>query len=847
MDSFVSFLDEFRLVDVDGVVLDNPNDYIEVYEPEGYDVCEISLSRSEDHGFDFEFSDPETPLTFDRVKHENSTISPYDLIKALYESNGVDAKCFFEHRLIGQTPELQYRGRLSFSIRLENYKYVINSRRVNLDDLFRTRQEVQVNFSDDENVDGNAITAPSTEETFLHSKIRKYETQFDYRGGAPSFPSGVDALIAETYEDINTFYCNFGMTDTTSVENSQGAIEIIKNGIQSFTSTFPTIGSEPYPFFQLNDGGKLTIHRVQFNAEIRHLNNGGGDVSFALYYQVGKYGAETMIAGTETNLTGVSGYVESVIYDESDIEINIPIPSKGYTSDFYLYMKIVESNATTDLKKITAPDPFDDYPLTLDATFYAVGKGSLADTYEVKETLNHVLESITGQNNLVVSSFLDDDIEIMRVCNGAAIRGLDNPLVVSFKRLFHEWLKQMYGLGLAVEETATDTFKIVIEKYTYFYQDKFIMHFDNIEDGSFEIAIDESLIFNEIVTGFENYPDANDENKGNNIDEYNTRHLMTTPIQQVKKKASYISRVIGSGYKIENQRLEQFKDNPSETVTDDDNIFCIKCVNNDTYRVDGDNVEPIYAIIADGVNNTLSILGTYFDIREGDTLEVDLIGGSSGLEGTYSVERVSIVGDRFLISVDDVPVSSSSSPNYNLTVQTDRLRAERNELIDNIENVISPETIYNIGLNPRTFLFNQARIINSGLNYKTGSDKIKIQEVNLNGNLAFDFNGGEGHYVDGYFDPNVQMKDDLTLDEIVGFNRLFTGNIIRWSTRTFYSTILYLKQAMMNQSTEDINYGYVTINDDDGVLRKVFLSSIKYKVFDGEIARFEGREKYDNI
>ena len=75
---------EFRLIDLDGVVLTNAGDFIEVEEPKDYESTNLVLERITNqeniprHGFNFSYGDPETPIIFIRA-------SGYELLQAIYD------------------------------------------------------------------------------------------------------------------------------------------------------------------------------------------------------------------------------------------------------------------------------------------------------------------------------------------------------------------------------------------------------------------------------------------------------------------------------------------------------------------------------------------------------------------------------------------------------------------------------------------------------------------------------------------------------------------------------------------------------------------------------------------
>ena len=85
MSNLYEFANRFRLIDVNGVFLENAGDYILIREPDKFKDTTIKLERDEKtHGVNYEYSDAETPFGFDRVKYPNEEYSGYDLVKSIF-------------------------------------------------------------------------------------------------------------------------------------------------------------------------------------------------------------------------------------------------------------------------------------------------------------------------------------------------------------------------------------------------------------------------------------------------------------------------------------------------------------------------------------------------------------------------------------------------------------------------------------------------------------------------------------------------------------------------------------------------------------------------------------------
>ena len=174
---------QFRLIDVDGIILASPGDFILIREPSGFSKTDIKLVRDlKTHGFDFEYTNEKEQLGFSRAMNINGEAqNPYILLTGLYAANGSDSVAQFEFYRKNTTSglfEIQYSADLDFgpgSYLEINFRVSLNARRITLRDLFRTRKETPVNFGATTSIDGSAITGLTEESMFLHSQVIQSE------------------------------------------------------------------------------------------------------------------------------------------------------------------------------------------------------------------------------------------------------------------------------------------------------------------------------------------------------------------------------------------------------------------------------------------------------------------------------------------------------------------------------------------------------------------------------------------------------------------------------------------------------------------------------------------------
>lgn len=817
MDNLFEKRNQFRLYDVNGIVLASAGDYIEIREPTGFSTIPVTLERDLDtHGVFFEFGDENQPLGFDRPSLiAGEADNPYDLIQSIYDSEGVDGRLQFEFlNWNGSIYVSQYLADLDLeSIDIIDREITVNTRRVLLSDKFRTRLETPVNFSATTSIDGTAIGGISSESTFLHSKNILIEQEATSSSSDSGTVDGFSDFTTDSDEHIVVLDYN---TNADSINFSNPLFSEFGNS--AFTNLYETIDvSTVSPAFIFkNVRGLLTID-YEANYTLAFTNFGGSVIEHVGTYVKVNTSITEIDSGTSYPASGSSSTVCNVDFNYSG-SFFIPEDASVIIYDVW----DIPTNTGVSQEWRIIPDQSDQL---MEMSFESYIDNSFADTYDPFDSINHVLEVINDTNNVLESTFLSSTAEGMRLTNGYKIRDFSTRNVItSFKTLFNNWLQPTFGLGYAIYDDS-GTFKVLMERYEEFYQNDEIYYIEDIEDGSFQITTDKTFRFNEINIGYKDYPKSTDENKSNNLDEFNTEHDLVTPIQTIKKKKDYISDVIASGYLIENSRREQFKEVPEDSVTNDSKVFCINSIDDDAYEDLTMSflqaVGPIYFI---------DINATYLNLSIGDVITIS---NSASNNKAFTIEEISfnLNGNvNFLLGVRLTVTESNTIDNIDtgvtLTKSSSFLRALRNEEFVTLNNVISPETVYNVGLNPKYMLFNQSPLINSGFNPKSGADLVKTQDVKLNEDMQCRFASGEGGYI---LDPDretVTMDGNLTLNQLNNYGRLFTGNLIKFTTSIGYDNVLLIRDAYLNQASTD-NFGYLRVNDGSSDFTG-FLTSMTY-------------------
>lgn len=166
------------------------------------------------------------------------------------------------------------------------------------------------------------------------------------------------------------------------------------------------------------------------------------------------------------------------------------------------------------------------------------------------------------------------------ITNGKNLRnmlqkdGTSFPISLSFTDLFKS-CDAIWNIGMRIEYTAYGKGIVRIEPKSFFFRrDSISLFMDHVANITVTPAT--NYVFKGVTIGFEKW----NLNTGsiNGIDEFNTVHNYTLPVQNAKENLELKSKYIASGYIIELTRRVQYQSNPSTDFETDDNVFFI-CLN----------------------------------------------------------------------------------------------------------------------------------------------------------------------------------------------------------------------------------------------------------------------------
>lgn len=852
---------KFKLVDVEGSVLSVGQEII-IREPVGFDVIDITLERDNDaHGLMYEFSEDETDLGFVRSMKAD-TIDPYTFIETVDDLNGVDGNVnivitYAEYE--GAPEQSLYTGALDFST-IDIQKKIINisSRRVDFDDKFRSSVDTKYDIANYRQ-EGTINKSPSTpEDTYLHGYIFNRSTKMD---GVKSFTldDGVIPKVEDRYLRL-------------PIGGRSG--EVLSNSVKGVVTGAPTL-------FEINPteilgggysigGSELQYGEYSLKARLKckfNFSESGeagfdwGAANFVGTFRFAIVDGEGNFKVADANISPFSKAVDVTGTASWSFELDttlIPLPSAtsvldggvGYelspTDTVYIYANF-QMNSAYDYK-LTITD-FEDSYLEVDAI--TSDQDSLAVTYSTADILDNLVESMTEQSGTFdkTRTFVQNLGDI-RQTSGYALRNfvpestLNNTVFTSFNEQFKGFLKPLLGAGYAIVDIGGVN-KLILEHRDFFYQDDLSYTITTIEKDSYSIEKDLDLVYNEISAGYKVYPKSTDENKDGNLEEYNTLQEYTTPIKRHKATLDLKVDLIASGYKLNNQRKEQYSEKPPVTVSDDDKMFVVKT------RTLDDGATQYYKnidlqVINDPDDGSVSYAdfifrggtGEYVDLRDGDTfLTAHLANNANG--NVYEVQSVVREnGNKVVKCYRFGGINNESRVAY---VDFDftygafdgaGVRAERNEPFDILANITRPDTVYNVGLNPTVGVMNHGTYLNSGFVGKSVTSSIVLRENKLGSEMTYRFKAGEGDYITADKSYEVTQGDDIPLSELDLNKRKFSGRLHSFTSKLPLADIISIRQNMLNEGSE--NYGVIEFIDPiDNVTKQGWIMRMTYSPWTG--------------
>ncbi len=758
----------------------------EIREPVGWDSVKAEMSR-DFQKYRFGFTDllveDDVKVQFTQDPTPNG-IRSFDLLRDKFNQDGTDSQALFRLEADFSTPgnptiwETIYTANIDFDPnKFEIFDREVSAtlKTISFEDKFNSRFDTLIDIPGNQDLDGNSSTLYAPTNVKLHSKaIRKVSQGFIL------FGTSVNARNFE--EDLNE-------------------IEY-ENGELGFQPSVNSVVNDPTPpgTDTITLGGNLIAatesrgysFSITIDSEIFTQDTSAPPVGqIANMYLVDEVNGVITRTLVGTSLAfppfGQSWFVTQTL------NLTKPINEIGNTT----YR--IEIDVSPTIGGATYLLRVDDFTFTM--TQDTLRPESNVNVWTLNQVGRRIIEATTGQD-VYQSDILNNGCASgIGLTNGRFIKAQTdaefNPKTSA--KDFINSMGGMFGMGYGFEGTT-----IRHEPIEHYFQDVEVFQISNTDLKQYSEVPFPDIFFNLCKIGYKEGFDEElffrDDPQGD--------HEYLLPLISPKSDFDFRADYIGSMYAIEQKRREQFL-REGATNKFDDEIYLIKLDEVTEYQSNDYQYRP----------NEIQLLeGEFFDVDPGDNITIS----AGAIAGNYTVGTVTKQqGNTFLQDLTPPIVSNGGfSGPYTLSLNTTKTVPERDENFQSVTNLISPETAYNLKLTPKRLLLNQARWINSILNFKPGTDLIRNQFVKNNGLLTTDLN----FVTEACNDPlrlTYQENADIPIEDLNDGAKLFTGRAMKVVAEVGFDNINLIMNANRNLLTgdqESLNRGFITVNTADDTI-----------------------------
>ncbi len=756
---------------------------------------EAAITAERDKDLNYEFIDPNIVLIF-----------PFDeggdQIQAEYESFGGDAIIGFEYGYTqGGVKKVQFKGNLNFNTykRLDEGIEIAIEKTV-FSSLIRTRFETKVSMNAVADLDGKPIVPPAPFPVRLHSKeITKYARAVQQPEQAEGF--------APLLMPASGFWIQ---PDSTNIETQEAETMF---ALPPTVTALSPVSDLRYQF-ESSESGLATV-KFAMDYTISETNTTGRIKNWELRPFIQVFRGGTQLRIYELPSQYLSGFTNSTILVQNHVfalEFKIQLEPLDQ-----IYFSIFHFSTNSNIVTYWANK------ILMEVKIESVAPESTCNGYKILDAANHVVRALTGKEGAVRSSFFGPDGcgEKYILTSGFQIRNFDianKPVQISLQDIF-EGISPIWMIGIqySIDDAGNDI--MFIEPIPDFIGTERIVDITELSD--YDEAHSKDFTFNEGEIGYQKFA----EGDLNTLDEFNTFRTWLFPIKTFKNKYSKKSRFIASGYSIETMRREQFKSNPSTSLSLDDDIFIIAWVlgrnhSGVTFSTSGPFIE----------------FGKPLGLKKDDQFSIQG-GNGANLNVSFTVlSRDYTATERYRIAPDPSPDQGVAD----ILIVSIIATSERNEVFSTIENLISPATAYNLRISPEIMLHHHSPLLNVGLWKKGDAEEIKQTFAKSNGIVKFKF--GESATCNP-FRVN-KLMDSAAPIPLIDYNlreRLFLPITASFTCPLNYDIVAKLRDALTGRlSGADAvkNYGTISFPDDQGQTWEGVVLAFEYQPFE-EICSFK--------
>jgi len=553
-------------------------DDLEIEEPIGWDTSELSIKRDMDkyHGLFFSYT---TDLEF--------IGDAYFKLKTLFDNYGFDAQCIARITMScnGGDYEEVFTGKLNFA----SYKRGISDKcsismeiAESTDELnIVNRQDIDLQLDATESLDGVAIPAVTLFDLLMQNYTLFYQGKWLNSTSASSSHSEILVFGTSGFWQLRNPIC---------ISNDEiGGMSNCSTDGDYMASPDPVLLAAVSTIFTAPRTSTYTF-TYQISGEFRDTSLVRRNGTRSLFFT--KYDGVNPVASVH--------YLENNVYYDSGGDV-VVLQNYNYTGSFSVILAggtTIQFRCTVNNRNITTGTPGDPFlhtlSLNLDSgNFIGISESSTvaateAKTAKIYDAFWKSIAYYTGNTDALYSLYLGhtsapDRTYIGNGCasytgltNGYMIRGFeesDKPIIVNLSDLFDS-VDAIFNIGLGFEVMPDGIKRCRIEQKAYFYNNLLLLaYFDDVRE--YQESVDESLCFNTIELGFDDFKVEQGTDKLNTNDEFLTKYQWATVANSVKNNFSKICNYITSLYPIETTRRNRFISNGSKESKFDENNFLL--------------------------------------------------------------------------------------------------------------------------------------------------------------------------------------------------------------------------------------------------------------------------------
>lgn len=561
-------------------------------DPGGLANFEVETKRSKDHdGVFYEFG---VNLEFNKASRS--------FVKRVYESEGIEGVIvanIYEYDPNNYNWYLAYSGK----IKLDNYelsevKLTTSVEQKGFERKFLNMLKRDVDIESYESLNGvslsrdNSINLPLAPKTIKRKAVIQGDNKWIESGYTPGFASIIRLGGAKSNSDFENTFIDldgwFTPDDFTEVPPDT----------KNYIIKAPEAGNYVFDFSNFNFGARIAVGKiadgvanlVKWQLKLMYQKNDEAPVEIwgAIFPDEVQFDSNYEEIDTEEGI--------QYRFTKNNIQVQSQIISDFLKVGDEIYVwfdsDVDFSFSGTSSKNVA-------YRLNSDSFNFSISADTIfpqtsTKAFMVYEFMERICQYVTDQRVAFVSQFFgrtdlgydsDGPGSMIAIANGANIRNKQTvisktdqvEITANISKTFGNWedvyssLNSIYCLGWGFEYLEDGTQVVRVEPKEYFFNaNDNILSLGYVSD--LKLVAVRDLYYQNIEVG---YPEVENINQVNGIDEFNSLRKWSSPISSAKGDLKIISKYRASGFEIESQR--RLLGTTKESKLDDHNFFiCVK-------------------------------------------------------------------------------------------------------------------------------------------------------------------------------------------------------------------------------------------------------------------------------